>query len=97
MSDEKRAFWRRRSVPFLEYTPRDIASQGKEAFAEQLLCDLRRVGMAWRRRSEEEIWRLVRQRAVGSFSKAMTNFIGHCRKQDRFLSEIGAALAGFHG
>ena len=32
MSSEKRTFWHGRSVPFLEYTPRDIASQGKDAF-----------------------------------------------------------------
>ena len=82
MSDEKRMFWHRRSEAFLEYTPRDIASQGMDAFVEQLLGDLRRVGIAWRRLSDEEIWRLVRERAVDSFSKAMTNFIGRCRKLD---------------
>ena len=81
-SDDKRTFWRRRSVPFLEYTPRDIASQGKDAFVEQLLHDLRRVGIAWRRRSDEDIWREVQERAVDSFSKAMTTFIGRCRKRD---------------
>ena len=81
-SDEKRTFWRGRSEPFLEYTPRDLASQDRDAFVKQLLHDLRRVGIAWRRLSDEEIWRLVQERAVDSFSKAMTTFIGRCRKRD---------------
>ena len=82
MSYEKRTFWRGRSEPFLEYTPRDIASQDRDGFVEQLLHNLRRVGIAWRRLSDEEIWRLVQERAVDSFSKAMTTFIGRCRKRD---------------
>ena len=88
MSEEKRIFWRRRPEAFLEYTPRDITSRGKDAFVERLLNDLRRVRVPCCRRSEEEIWQLVRKRAVDSFSKAMTNFIGRCRKQNLSVASL---------
>ena len=88
MSKEKQAFWRRRPEAFLEYTPRDIASRSKDAFVERLLNDLRRVRVPCRRRSEEEIWQLVRKRAVDSFSEAMTNFIGRCRKQNLSVASL---------
>ena len=88
MSEKKRIFWRRRPEAFLEYTPRDITSRGKDAFVERLLNDLRRVRVPYRRRSEEEIWQLVRKRAVDSFSQAMTNFIGRCRKQNLSVASL---------
>src|SRR5690606_7924263 len=39
-------------------------------------------GVPLRRRTEEEIWQLVRERAVDRFTGAMQTFVGRCRKRN---------------
>lgn len=82
-SEEKRGFWgEMEEWTLLEYTPRDVASGGRDAFTTRLLGDLGRLNVLHSRLSEEEIWELVKGRAVDSFSKAMGAFLGRCRKRD---------------
>ena len=83
MSQEKRAFWKAHDGwQLLEYSPSDLAQKGVDAFVDALLRDLRRAGISYKRRSEEEIWRLIRTRALDSFTEAMSNFVGRCRKRN---------------
>ena len=83
MSEEKRRFWANRPQRFLEYTPEDIT---KTDFEKQLLCD---IGLRGRRKlSADEIWERVKGRAVSSFSRAMTNFIGRCRNADLTVRKL---------
>ena len=90
MSEEKRRYWDRRDGwTLLEYTPRDLVSGGASAFRQRLISDLERLGVATRRRDEEEIWQAVRVRAVDNFSKTMTTFISRCRKRNLTSDELG--------
>lgn len=82
-SEEKREFWSRKGDwTLLEFTPGDIAQGGPQAFQEQLLSALHDRGVATLARTEEEIWQLVRSRAIDGFTKAMRIFVGRCRKRN---------------
>jgi DNA helicase IV len=94
MSAAKRAYWAaREGWTLLEYSPRDLVQGGIEAFREALLGDLRALGVPTRRRSEEEIWQEVRQRAVDRFTETMTGFVGRCRKANLSLDGLGVMIA----
>ncbi len=77
----KREFWAERSDwTLLELTPTDLAL-GDETFAQGLLERLAAVGVVGERRPEEEIWELVRQRAIDRFTGAIQTFVSRCRKR----------------
>ena len=79
-ADAKRQYWRtQEGWALLEYTPRDVTG-GAEEFATRLLRDLESLGLSGQRRSDEEIWELVRVRAVDRFTAAVKTFISRCRK-----------------
>lgn len=81
LSDKKRAFWAERPEwMFLEFNPMDIAKNGSDNFVKKLLEALRETGVICNPLSEEEIWERVKKRAIDSFTKAMQNFVSHCRK-----------------
>lgn len=80
-AQEKRVFWQ--SHPewrFIEYTPSQILMRGASRFATQLTEDLQAVGVKCSKRSEEDIWQQIQRRAIDKFTKAMTSFVGRCRK-----------------
>ena len=81
MSQQKRRFWSERNRwTFLEFSPRDLTGAGVDGFVRGLLEKLQEAGVPWRHRSEEEIWELVRRRALDGFTAAMRIFGGRCRK-----------------
>lgn len=83
MSQKKRAFWKRRDDwKLLEYSPADLAQKGVDVFVDTLLRDLQKAGISHKRRSEEEIWELIRRRALDRFTKAMKTFVSRCRKEN---------------
>jgi len=91
MSEAKRKFWAGLDDwTFLEFSPKDLAERGTDAFVQLLLQKLHKVGIFWRRRSDEEIWELIRGRALDSFTGAMRTFVGRCRKRN--LSPDALAL-----
>ncbi len=71
----------------------DQMSQEKREFVRLLLYVLGKAGVSYRRRSEEEIWRLVRRRALGGFKKAMKTFVGRCRKRDLTPDALESMIA----
>lgn len=82
MSREKRKYWHSKSDwKLLEFSPRDVASRGEEAFRGTLKQKLEQNGIACQRLSEDEIWHRVRGRAIDGFTKASVHFVGRCRKQ----------------
>ncbi|HNT78249.1 MAG TPA: UvrD-helicase domain-containing protein [Anaerolineae bacterium] len=92
-SQWKRQFWAERPEwQFLEFSPRDFAD-GQEGFVQLLLRKLKRAGILCNRRSEEEIWDLIRARAIDGFTKAMTNFIGRCRRCSLTPEALEAMIA----
>jgi DNA helicase-4 len=85
----KRAFWASRSEwTLLEFTPGNLAD-GDDSFVQDLLDRLASVGIAYERRSEEEIWELVRQRALDRFTSAMQTFVSRCRKRGLDSDTLG--------
>ena len=96
MSQQKRQFWAGRpQSKFVELTSIDLAKNGEERFVRLLLRKLENAGVSYRRRSEEEIWRLIRGRAIDSFTTAMKNFVGRCRKRD-LTPDALVSLVGGH-
>lgn len=94
MSQEKRQFWaERREWTFVEFSPRDLLEKDQDGFVRLLLRELEKAGVPQRRRSEEEIWRLVRRRAVDRFTAAMGNFVGRCRKRDLTPYDLESMVA----
>ncbi len=81
-SAKKRAYWAHElSWTFLEFKRGDIESCGEETFVEFLLGRLREAGIPCTRLTEEDIWQLVRERALDKFTGAMETFIGRCRSR----------------
>jgi DNA helicase-4 len=80
-SAAKRRFWD--TMPewtLVEFTPADVAP-GAELVADRLVAVLNREGVPSERRTDEEIWYLVRARAVDNLTKAMRTFIARTRKR----------------
>lgn len=83
MSEGKRAFWRNhRQWKLLEFSARDLARLGAERFAQEVLRKLQAEGIHGERRTEEEIWSLVRVRAIDRFTEAMRTFVSRARKEN---------------
>ncbi|RYD70106.1 MAG: hypothetical protein EOP84_27250, partial [Verrucomicrobiaceae bacterium] len=81
MSGRKRAYWAGRpDWTFLEFTPHHITIKGADRFREKLGESLRAAGVKLARRSDEEIWELVKVRAIDRFTSNVVAFIGRCRK-----------------
>jgi len=80
-AQKKREYWStRREWTLLEYSPRDLA-EGNETFAGRLLADLAACDLQVKRLPEEEIWELVRRRAIDRFTDAIRTFVARCRKR----------------
>jgi DNA helicase-4 len=95
MSQVKREFWAESDDwTFLEFSPRDLAQNGVDAFVHTLLRELQKAGVSSQRRSEEEIWELVRRRALDGFTKAMRTFVGRCRKLNLSPDDLELMIAG---
>lgn len=94
MSQKKREFWAtRKDWTFLEFSPEDLAKNGMGAFVDILLRKLEKAGVSCQRCSEEEIWELVRRRALDGFTAAMKTFVGRCRKRNLGPHDIEAMVA----
>ncbi|MBI1930089.1 UvrD-helicase domain-containing protein [Candidatus Poribacteria bacterium] len=95
MSEQKRTFWAERDGwTLLEFSPTDLMSNGVDGFARILLQKLQEAGVPWERRTEEEIWELVRRRALDSFTTAMRTFVGRCRKLNLSPNDLESMVAG---
>jgi len=92
-SQKKRDYWGQKGGwTLIEASPGDLLANGVDGFVERLLRQLQEAGVASRALSDEEIWSLVSRRAVDSFSKAMSTFVGRCRSQDLNPAGIRAAI-----
>lgn len=94
-SQEKRQFWAGKDEwTFVELSPKDLAKSGQDGFVRLLLRKIEKAGVSHQRRSEEEIWELVRRRAVDRFTGAMKNFVGRCRKRNLTPEDLDSMVAG---
>lgn len=95
MSEEKRAFWaKRKEWTFLEIYPKDLVENGIDSFVLNLLEKVKQAGVSCRRRSDEEIWELIKERALDGFTESMQIFIGRCRKKNLTPENLQYMVAG---
>ncbi|MBE3576241.1 MAG: UvrD-helicase domain-containing protein [Limnochordales bacterium] len=86
--ESKRKFWARKpGWKLIEVFPRDL-QVGIDQFVSTLLNKLARLGISYRRLSEEEIWELVKCRAIDRFTEAITQFVGRCRLRNLSADEL---------
>lgn len=96
MSQEKRRFWAERDEwTFVEFSPTDLRRNCEDGFVRLLLERLGKAGVSYRRRSEEEIWHLIRRRALGGFKSAMRAFVGRCRKRVLSPDDLESMITGY--
>ena len=80
-ADAKREYWAtQQGWTLLEYFPQDVAP-GYTEFVNRFIEDLRSLGATVERIPEEEIWKLIRKRAVDRFTGAVRTFVSRCRKR----------------
>lgn len=95
MSAAKRRFWSEQDEwAFLEFSPADLSGRGVDGFTQLILERLRGLGTACERRSEEEIWEIVRARALDRFSSAMQSLVSRCRKRDLAPRDLDQMICG---
>ena len=83
MSKDKRKFWaEQKEWKLIEFSPADLTNRGVDSFVQSLLQKLAVAGVECQRLNEEEIWELVKRRALDHFTGAMKNFVARCRKQN---------------
>lgn len=89
----KRTYWGTQpNWKLLEYSPRDVAA-GNADFSKRLIADLASSGVAVERLPEEEIWELVRRRAIDRFTGALRTFVARCRKRGLSSEELSNLIA----
>jgi len=94
-AEAKREYWATQvGWHLLEYYPQDLA-ESADLFVHRLVDDLRRVGISAERIPEEEIWQLIRVRAVDRFTGAVRTFVARCRKRGLSAKEL-ASLVEVH-
>ncbi|MFN9874433.1 MAG: UvrD-helicase domain-containing protein, partial [Pseudanabaena sp.] len=82
-SEQKRRYWQEEQSEyfFVELNPKIIKQHGRKGMENHLRDILTDMGLEFNRLSTSEIWEKIKDRAIDRFTKAMTNFIGRCRKQ----------------
>lgn len=91
----KRAYWSTQSGwRLLEYTPQHLA-EGNDAFVQRLVTDLMDCGLDVEQLSEEDIWELVRSRAIDRFTGAVRNFVARSRKRGLNDEQLGNLIDAY--
>ena len=97
ITDRKRKFWAGKPEwTLVELVPADIKRNGEDRFVELLLAQVARAGFEPRRRTDDELWSLIRSRTISRFGEAVSNFIGRCRAAGWSAPDLDAAI-GDHG
>jgi len=96
MSQQKRDYWQNEKDWYLiEFSPQDITSHGEIGFLNNLKSCLQAQNIECIRLSEEEIWLRIKDRAIDQFTKAITGFIGRCRKKLLSVSELQKTIESY--
>lgn len=81
LTARKEEYWNNRRVQLIKVFKEDVAGD-TDTLSKELLEFLKDEGVSYRKLSEEEIWERIKERAIDEFTKAITSFIGRCRKKD---------------
>ena len=86
--ERKRAFWmQKENCTLYELYPEDIY-EGEEHVVSKLRDTLSSYGVPFKKLTEEEIWKRIKDRAIDNFTKTIVGFIGRCRKKELSVSEL---------
>ncbi len=93
-SQKKRQYWQNHpDFFFVEINPSNWSySSGRNALEQHLSQVLTEIGLRFRRLTETQLWAKVDKRAINRFDKAMTNFIGRCRKKCWTPNQLSAEI-----
>ena len=81
MSEEKRNYWRDKpDWKLLEFFPHNLKNNGEERLCAILKRELEGCGISCTRLSEEELWDLIKDRAIDCFTRLVKRFIQRGRK-----------------
>ena len=89
VSEEKRSHWRNKpDWELLEFLPQDLEDDGEEKFCALLKQQLESCGISCDRLSEEELWNLIKDRAIDRFTRVVKRFIQRGRKLSLMPEEL---------
>lgn len=94
MTAQKEVYWAKYQVQLIEVFKEDVAGE-TETLTKDLLGFLKDEGVSYRELSEEEIWERIKERAIDEFTKAVTSFIGRCRKKDLSVEDLKALIQNY--
>ena len=81
MSEEKRSYWHNKpDWELLEFFPHNLENDGEKGFCALLKQELESCGISCTRLSEEELWNLIKDRAIDRFTRVVKRFIQRARK-----------------
>ena len=84
----KRQYWSwKENYILYELYPADIA-EGEESIVSKLRELFEAHHVSFNKLSDEEIWKRIEKRAIYTFTKTVTSFIGRCRKKDLSIDEL---------
>ena len=83
----KEEYWNSRGIQLIEVFPADVSGE-IDNLTKELLEFLEEGGVRYRKLSEKEIWERIKERAIDEFTKAVTSFIGRCRKKDLSVENL---------
>ena len=93
MSHAKREYWRRKpDWHFIEFAPNDIAA-GIENLNTKLYEKLTKHGVSLQKLSDDEIWKLMKERYIESFAKLARTFVSRCRAADLSPKDVSMLIA----
>ena len=77
----KKTYCQSEKIPLIEIYPAHIKDD-LNLLATNLLEQLAKEKVSYRKLSEDEIWEKIKDRAIDEFTRAVKSFIGRCRKKD---------------
>ena len=81
MSEEKRSYWHNKpDWELLEFFPHNLENDGEKGFCALLKQELESCGISCALLSEEELWNLIKDRAIDRFTRVVRRFIQRARK-----------------
>ena len=93
MSEEKRNYWRDKpDWKLLEFFPHDLKNNGEERLCAILKRELEGCGISCTRFSEEELWNLIKDRAIDRFTRVVKRFIQRARKLSLTPEELSEMI-----
>ena len=96
MSANKRVHWNsKKNWTLIEFSPADIVKDEGNSFPDLLKARLEEEGVSRDRLSEDQIWNLIKDRAIDRFTQAAQSFISRCRKDLLTPSKLQSRIESY--